>query len=386
MKKNKIGIMTFHAPKNCGSRLQAFALQKTLRDRLGKDREIINFSNEKQSYMYSRYVRIHSIKSFAKNVQGFLFGRLLKRHSEDFEKFSTKYLHISEEFYGDDESLKAIDGDYPILICGSDQVWNIECFDADDAYYLDFAKKSKKIAYATSLGGTNLVKKGEATIEKYRKLTEDFVAISVREHNAQKWMKIITGKDVMLTLDPTLLLTKEDYDIIAAPRICEGEYIFWYSFHYMDEVNEIVKNISKKYNLPVYVIDANMWSKKALFRYGFHITEHGGPEVFISAIKYAQLVLTTSFHGTVFSTIYEKPFWYVKTKLSNEDDDRATSLMSQLGVLDRYKTVSEIYESDIIGRIDYTTSREYVAKLKEKSINYLIESVDRAYREVEAIG
>src|SRR5699024_5684673 len=110
------------------------------------------------------------------------------------------------------------------------------------------------------------------------------------------------------------------------------------------------------------------------------------PEVFISAIKYAQLVLTTSFHGTVFSTIYEKPFWYVKTKLSNEDDDRATSLMSQLGVLDRYKTVSEIYESDIIGRIDYTTSREYVAKLKEKSINYLIESVDRAYREVEAIG
>ena len=339
--------MTFHDSHNCGSMLQAYALQHYIIESLGISNEIIDYSNICQRRMYAVLFKPSNIKELMRNILNILYlGKLIK-HKNDYVKFSNKYLIKSNKKYSSREELMREKFDYTHLLAGSDQVWNVHAKDYDDSYMLAFASDVRKIAYAVSLGGTNFSQ--ESMVNEYTRLINDFSDISVREKNAQLWIQpLYKNGTVEICVDPTLLLAKEDWLPLANKREVNQKYIFWYAMTYKKDVLQVVKAISKKTNLPVYIIDAKEWSRRGLFLHGIKLAKDGGPSSFLSLVKNAELVLTSSFHGTIFSYIFEKKFWYIRLNDKPTQDDRASFLLSQLGLSDRYVTKKQILEVEIM--------------------------------------
>ncbi|WP_010237894.1 polysaccharide pyruvyl transferase family protein [Clostridium arbusti] len=372
--KTKIGIMTFHASHNCGSILQALALQKILND-LGYNNEIIDFANDGSRKIYSVFVKVNKFKNLLRNILSLIFYAPLKQHYNDYNRYIKKYLRSTSSSYKNRDELKGLDKKYEILISGSDQVWNTKCADADEAYFLSFAHNVKKIAYAVSMASKNIIGQGKDIEDKYRRYILDYKAISVREYNAKKWIEELTHRKVEITLDPTLLLSKVEWESFCADKLCNEKYIFYYSMGYYKDINDIVTRISKMCNMPVYVIDARGWARRALYLRGFKLTKHGGPDVFLSMMKNAELVITTSFHGTIFSTMFEKKFWYINNRTKNTNDDRATFILSQLGLENRFIDGNDINENNVWEPIDYNISKQKVQDLKEYSISFLNDAI-----------
>lgn len=369
----KIAIITFHASDNCGSQLQTYALSKVIKEHFGVTPDVIDFSNRHQQEVYATFRKIHRVKDLVRNLYRLLFLNLLKPYHKSFRDFISNYVNLTNVRYSLPEELKTLDGKYDVYIAGSDQVWNTKAYDFDDSYFLDFVTKGRKIAYATSLGATNIIESSRDKI-KYTKLVNDFSMLSVREKNAQLLLQTITDKPVELLLDPTLLLPKSDWEALAGDEpLIKGKYIFYYAFTYADNPNRIVKKLSEKYNMPVYIVDANAWAMRRMFMDGFKLAPQFGPKAFLNLLKYSELVLTTSFHGTALSVAMEKRFWFIKTPMLNPRDDRAITLLNQLGLFDRLQGADYLLSHDVFMPLEKTV---YINELKQKSISYLTHALE----------
>ncbi len=368
MEENKIGIITFHRSYNCGSMLQAYALQTVLKNHFHMESEIIDFSNHEQKRMYSILYSPHNWKEFLRNILNFVFYRIIALHNKDYETFLADKLNCTKKKYFELSELDDRQMDFKLYITGSDQVWNIRAKDFDDAYFLPFVKEKTKIAYAVSLGATNPNMSDNK--DRYSTFIKAFDGVSVREKNAQKWIQELSGRDVDLCLDPTMLLKREEWDMIAADREVEGKYLFWYAMTYKKDVMEKVLEIGRKYHLPIYVLDAKEWTRRGLYLRGIKLAPMGGPASYLSLVKYADMVITSSFHGTVFCNIFQKNFWYLNIHDHNTQDDRASFLLQQLGLLDRYVNKKEITERDLLKKPDYTKQNS-LAEEVTNSIGYL---------------
>ena len=368
---SKIGIITFHASNNCGSMLQAFALQRVITDKYGEDCEIIDFSNQGQQQMYKTFWPVTGVKSLIKNLLWATVYPQIEAQRKSYEEFSSKYFKLSKQHFTENAELEKNDGYYEKIITGSDQVWNICCMDADDAYFLNFASKSKRYAYSVSFGANNAF----VINEKYIELAKRFHRISVREHNAQKWVRESLNLNVPITLDPTMLLTREEWeryiDIGNNPLIA-GDYIFYYCFSISQEIEKFLKNMSKKTNMPVYFLEPKEWALRLCWRNNIKLVHNYGPESFMNLMANATLVFTTSFHGTAFSTIFRKNFWYIDSGHSDlTKDDRAVSFLQQLGLLGRYQKIEYLLSTDVSAMPDYETVEKKLNTLQEQSFTYL---------------
>ena len=181
-----IGIITFHNSYNCGSMLQAFALQKMVSSlNLEGKCEIINFSNYNQRNLYSCFPKSTSIKKFVKNILYFFNIIEIKKSRSDYQQFIRDYLILSDIFFGSYDALKQKCDKYDKYITGSDQVRNYKCLDTDRAYFLAFTDSANKYAYAVSFGANNVFCSNEA--HEYINYCKQFKMITVRENNAKKW-------------------------------------------------------------------------------------------------------------------------------------------------------------------------------------------------------
>lgn len=378
IKINKTGIITFHNSYNCGSMLQAYALQHKL-DELGVDNEIIDFANDGSRRLYSRNVplcrkHIPRPRLMGPWLRAHLYNNLWKRHQEDFVHFKEKYLRTTAKEYTCNKQLIEEVFPYTHFVTGSDQVWNVCCWDADEAYFLNFVNNGKKIAYAVSLGAQSIVEKVD-DVEKYKRYIKAFDYISVREQIAKKLITELREKeDVSIQIDPTLLYFKEDYERFfdLETPIVKGDYIFYYAFSYFDEVNKYVNEISKRTGMPVYIMDAKAWAVSNVKKEGYKLSPNSGPLAFLNLMKHSKLSLTTSFHGTAFSVIFEKPFWYIDNSKHDAADDRATSLMNQLGIIDHFKKGYDILQGDVMASLDYSVINKSRIQLRTSAIEFLI--------------
>ena len=132
-RNDKTATITFHNSYNCGSMLQALALQKVLIDKYGVDNEILDFSNQGQKEMYSTFWKVTGFKSFIKNALWATVYKRIKQQAAAYEAFEHKYFRLSQDTYTSNKELTATNSKYQKFITGSDQVWNIRCMDADDA-------------------------------------------------------------------------------------------------------------------------------------------------------------------------------------------------------------------------------------------------------------
>ncbi|MBL4249771.1 polysaccharide pyruvyl transferase family protein [Vibrio fluvialis] len=370
----KVGVITYHASHNIGSMLQTYALQYTLKNRYSCDVDIIDFSSPAQQNMYSIFPKIDGINTFIKNGLNVIFYKIIKSRFDEFEKFIKDYFNTTPNFYENIQEMKELEGVYDYVICGSDQIWNVNCTDFDDAYFIPFIKKTTKISYAPSLGGKDITKSG-VDLQKYKNYLSEFSHLSVREINGKKWLDSLTGRDFDIVADPTILVDFDEWDSLASKREFEGDYIFFYGVPFSPQTYDVVMEISKKLDMPVIMLDAKSWVYKFNFYKGIKLSKFGGPKSYLSLIKYSKLVITTSFHGSIFASIFHKNFWTVTYKETNKDDDRVKTLLSQLDFPNRLIYLEEHENYDLLEDMDYSHYEENITSFREKSFEFLDKAI-----------
>ena len=303
----KVGVLTFHRAENYGSVLQAYALQKYLTDKLGIENELIDYIPSGQEEFYKLFVPITNIRNLIGNILKLSIANKYKKRKDAFQGFLNSNLAISKDKYSAFNKNSLLSNQYSLIINGSDQIWNTECADFSWDYLLEDVHGLKKISYAASMGGGKI-----SDYDRYKKCLEEYTSISVREQYASDVINQMFNneKKIEVSLDPTLLLDKEDYNKIAAPRKIQGDYIFLYSVYHDDKLLHTIRRMKKKWGMPIITLISRNNSYKVLLN-GIKLANEEGPEDFLGYIRYAKFVLTNSFHGSVFSMIYGKEFYYL---------------------------------------------------------------------------
>ena len=367
----KIGTITFHSPYNYGSSLQAYALQETVKKICNQDCEykIINLRTEKQKYMYEIDNEKSYINKLIKRVLLKDYKEKYKIKNQKFEDFINNKLNVTRE-YKTYEELEKENFDFDYYISGSDQLWNLRAFDFDWAYYLGFVNKGKKISYAVSFGPKKLTFTEEEKI-KIQKYINDYSNLSVREQGSYDTIYELNGKKAEINMDPTILLEKKEWEkLIPKENVVSGEYILYYSLGQDKENIELVEEISKKMKLPV--ITTRYSGRNELFT-NFKRIYDVGPVEFLNLLSNAKLVLTTSFHGTIFSVILNTPFFSINA----DKDYRRLTLLKTMGLETRNINKNNMEEKlKNAFEINFENSNSKIKNEKEKSIEYLRKALE----------
>ncbi len=362
----KIGIITFHNSYNCGSMLESYAIQHYL-EKNGYNNEIIDYSSEGQKQLYSVFEKNTSIKNVLKNIILLPHYKHIKNNNLKYEKFKEKNMLLSKKY---NNKAMLNNSEYDCIVAGSDQIWNITIEDFDFAYFIDFCDKCKKIAYAPSFGAKN--PKKYASKEDYKKISyllSKFDYISIRENNGKKWLKDNFNIDANVLIDPTLLLDVTDYSLLESDydKYEKENYIFLYCPSFNINVCKLVKKISKKYKLKVLTWSSKSYYKKFIRKFGFNLVDFEDPSLYLKLIKDAKLVITTSFHGTIFSTLYEKKFFTIKNGEMFGDDDRVRTLINNLSLNERLITSKFDENYDYLREIDFSPVKKKIDNLKKET-------------------
>jgi len=315
---SRIGVMTFLHNGNYGSTLQAYALQRVLRD-MGHECEHID-------YQPDRWEKSRNFIVCGNHPKLLIEGRQKRKVLADEEAARQKRASI-HEFYEsrmqlspacrNHRELAAICGRYDLLMCGSDQIWNPTWL--NPAYFLDFAPPEMwRVAYAPSLGVS--VAPGRRKSRMIREMTELFDSISVREEEGARVMVTITGQRPPVTPDPVCLLTKEEWTELAGETEEREPYLLCYFIGENPSYWERVGQISKETGLRPMIIPVT----EEAFRREEEKWPGVGPVEFLRAIAGADMICTDSFHGLAFGTIFEKRIELCR-RYRDEDRDSKNS-------------------------------------------------------------
>jgi len=376
-KIKKVGILTLPGYFNYGNRLQAYATQEVIKN-LGFDPYILVikniFSKPKNSKINNilkliiklRKIPIKEICPRALNkIKRIIFlyinKRIIKEREEIFKDFSKIYL--KEIFYNNTKkSLKNLSNNYDFFITGSDQVWNP--FYTNSLYFLSFANKDKRIAYATSFGVSNIPNK---YINSYKNWLSGMKNISVRETIGSQIVHNLIREEVAVLIDPTLMLTKKEWLSISKrdTKKPEKDYILIYFLgeKTKKENKKQIKKIIKYFNLEIVNI-ADLNDKE---RYKI------SPDEFIDYINSASLVLTDSYHGVIFSILMKTPFVVFerteRAKNSKSMFSRIETLLQKFKL--EYRKAGNIKLDHQIFDCNFSHIPPILEYERDKAINYL---------------
>ncbi|NYE03863.1 hypothetical protein F4694_000582 [Bacillus niacini] len=367
-----VGLINFHGAHNYGSALQAYALRRVVGN-LGFKAETINFRSHQQKSMYKIFLKSNRLSVIPKNLIKLIFYRELKKKGKRFEQFMVEKLNIGPVEYNSTDQLKKNPPQYDYYICGSDQVWNMNCPDYEDAYFLTFVPEGKKkIAYGPSFGTTYF---NQTIINKLKDFIVKIDRLSVREEQGAHFIKDLVNEKAEIVLDPTLLLSANDWSEIAIEPNIKRPYILCYFLENNMGDKRYLEYLKTKTGYDVVIL--NDYIRDILKGYTTRFST--GPQEFIGLFKNASLIYTNSFHGTVFANIFEKPFFVAvgntDNKTVNNTDSRKIDFLKTIGLLSRILYDKCPKEEEIL-TLDFTESRKKILELRETSINYLSKSLD----------
>ena len=354
----KIYTVTYLS-SNYGSTLQAYALQSRLNEygatpivllekkepvRHRRLYTLINLLKPKKHYSFWQRIRIllDKKKYLQKETKmnSFIRQNLTVMHIQDRQSFL--------------ETVKNTD----IFLAGSDQIWNTLYNPLSDWFTFKWVKSgNKKYSYAVSVGKINLTFEEKQT---YKESLADFQQISLREVQAVNELGPVFKDKIRQDLDPTLLYDGNYWRKFASQRLINEPYIFVYMLRPDRGVIELARRVAKEKNCKIVYTGLSAEKMKNITT----ITDAGVGE-FLSYILYADAIVTNSFHGTVFSILYEKPFLSVSVASTSS---RVESLLGQLGLKAQFvKDTNDRYSLDV----DYTDALNRLDLLRKKSIEYL---------------
>ncbi|MBO5014259.1 MAG: polysaccharide pyruvyl transferase family protein [Bacteroidaceae bacterium] len=353
-----IALLTFHRAYNYGARLQAYALYKKL-CQMGEKCVIVRYETPEQVAQYKTFQMDFSILGIMRNIRNLIIYRVYYKRRQCFDRFSNNYCEYSE-IVRDKHRLHNLLNSFQIVMIGSDQTWNVMERAFDDAYLLPFELSGRKISYASSTGD-DLHLWSESDIDKMVTHLSDFSYISVRESDAIEMLKL-KGIQACQVVDPTILLNKEEWDYVKSHTIIsEDEYILYYTVKATDFSVKFVQKLSRVLGIRVIAIHPR---NKLEFNSGFVRKIDMGPDSFIEYISKAKYVVTTSFHATIFSIIYNKPF------LCPTTNQRIVDLLGRLCLSKRLvSSLSDISTMD--EQIDWEMVTDNLQSLRIMSEEYL---------------
>ena len=367
----KIAILTLNGYYNYGNRLQNYALQEVLKS-LNFDVETIIYDRRK-----TKIEKVFSLaKSSPKEIHNMICNRLKNKFTKDkyqfnitkrteiFKKFTLDYIKETDYSISKNDIPKDLSDRYYYFITGSDQVWNPSLLGGSSIYFLTFAEKHKRIAYAPSFGVSKIPDEHK---ENYKKWISGINKLSVREDDGARIIKDLTGRDVPVLVDPTLLLTKEKWMSISKEASNKPEkYLLTY---FLGGVPEIyrgqIKRIAKENNLGVIKL-GDITEKDT------YIT---GPSEFIDYLNSCSIFCTDSFHGVVFSILMEKPFIvYERMGTSSSMFSRIETLLNKFNLNSR--KAENIRTDEEAFNIDYSHVPPLLEAERNKAINYLRDALN----------
>ncbi len=352
--------------KNYGSVLQAFALQQKLKQ-LGAEPKIIKRPSPISKDSVDRMSFGARVKYFfkpekhyglAKKIRRMIERRVYKDKQRKLNSFVTSKIDTIDY----KESLDVVNNEPCILLAGSDQIWNCLNHEVDSFYYFDYTQNplAKKASFAASIGVSEL---SEEKKEYYKKILGSFDVVSFREKVACDLLSShLSDKTVRCDIDPTLLHDKDFWSKIACDKQSERPYIFVYMLRPDKKLISLAKKAAKKRGCDIIYMGlfVNHYA-------GVKTIDTAGIEEFLSYIKNAEAVITNSFHGTVFSFVFERPFASVKIESTSS---RSENLLGILGLENHLISDSTQLEAALCD-CDYENAQKRLLEKREESVNYL---------------
>ena len=340
----RVGIITITDGQNYGNRLQNYALQTVLHN-LGLDVETLQRRTSRDRSFCQNIVFF--IKQIVKKVIGrkdTQFARICR--GRRFNSFNRKFIVFSSYELCNNVAPKNLSDKYDYFICGSDQIWNarFDIVKEDIKNNLAFfAREEQRIAYAASFG-TKDVAYGYENL--FRDELKKFKSIGVREEEGKRLVnELCNRKDAKVVIDPTLLLTQEQWKRIEKkPKyIKEGER-FIVSYVISDnnkKLNDCIYDISNQFNARIIILDVEFLADDRVLNQDFFCTM---PNEFIWLISHAECVLTDSYHASIFSILFHKPFICYKRKATEVGNDMGSRIENLLKMFDLVDFLDDIDE------------------------------------------
>lgn len=367
----KIAKMTWLHNGNYGSMLQAVALHRFIADK-GYDITEIDYDASIKTKLINWWQNKNSPELFlrkfkeAKKKKAYAHPELFAKRREKFDRFKTENMKLSK-LYRSPKELSELINDYDIYICGSDQIWSPALM--NPVYYLSFVPKTKiKISYAPSFG---VIKTSESKQNQIKGYLKDFDYLSVREVEGQELVQKITGQTVPIQVDPTMLLSREEWKKYAGERIIDKKYIFCYLLTPNKKYIKAVQEIAEKKNLMVVIVP----TVKGPFDSGFTEIVDAGPKEWLNYICNSEMVCTDSFHGCIFASIFQKEFILFKRFYDSDkksENSRVFTLTKMLNVEDRLIDETNIDTIFSLKDMDFGIINEIMIREAHKSSDWLL--------------
>lgn len=366
----RIGILTLPFNNNYGGYLQAYALMTVLKQ-MGHHVELIYRRPKKRPL---RYRLMNPFKTFVKILLGMPHGGFIMNQEYDLRRSGKLLMPFVDQnitpktipFYSTARMKKFCEGKYDAIIVGSDQVWRPKYVPNIYDFFLEFVddKNVKKIAYAASFG-TFTPEYTKEQKEKCGKLISEFQAISVRETSGLEVIEKFGWKTKcipQLVLDPTFLVEKNKY-VDHFQKNCSNN-IFCYILDRNERTSDLIKQAEFILHSPSYDILKDSMSKSF---------SQPSIETWLGCIYNSKFVLTDSFHGMVFSIIFNKPFAVYVNK--DRGADRFKSLLSLLNLEARIISNNENLEAIARDKICWEEVNNKIQSMRMSSLHYLNESL-----------
>ncbi len=369
----KVGLVTCFLG-NYGACLQAFALQEQIK-KLGCECKILPYIGP-DGYLRDDLTMISKmrLRVLARDILS--IGK--KDRPYDWRKSHLSFYNFRKKHLDFDQSiplcyhaeeLEAVADRYDAFVCGSDQIWNPTFYKCNNpVYFLRFAKDKKRIAYAPSIGLSQIP---GAYREEFVAYIRDFDSVSVREQQGAQIVRDLCDRDAHVVLDPTLLAGPDFWNATLTPNypLPFEKYIFSYIFSDTEQSRNYLKQVQEQTGLPIVYLNIGKLTYEGLNAYR---KDYADPLDFLQLIKHAQFLVTDSFHGTAFSLLFNKDLYVFKREHTGEKIDmlsRLESILSYAGLQDRFVSLDQPFVPK--DPIDYAPVNEKLAVLRADSETYL---------------
>lgn len=326
----KIGILTFHCAHNYGAVLQCYALQEYLKS-LEHDVCVIDYRPSYLKYglfIWYNWLSLNPVKCVKKIIKQLRSFYLQYKRYKAFERFIHDRLNVKPI------KIQSVQDDIDCFVFGSDQIWRKNNNRFDPIYFGEFkaAQGHKLISYAASMGLNELSEIEKGKISKWLK---SFSIITVRETLLKQLLSPLTDKNIEVVADPTFLLSQQEWMKIAKTPDTDKPYVLIYQVISNPLANEIAQIAAKELKAEVIEIA----SKVNDIQRNHRVVYTASPEEFLGWIMNAHFIVSTSFHGTAFSIIFNKAF--VSIKQNKPSDLRIESILNQYQLIDRFIDINK---------------------------------------------
>lgn len=355
----RVGILTFQNAINYGAVLQCYALQKKITD-MNCNCEVINYINPYFKKRYSPfYVEYLNLKKFIYMILAFYYRRTRARK---FARFLENHICLSPQYTS--RNIKECIKRYDAVIVGSDQVWNLDISGNDKNYFLGFAKGIRRYSYAASFGDLEIT---ENKSNDYRSLLENIEEISVREADGASIVHKLCNKKTIVNVDPVFLISEKDWLKIASD-VNDTGYILVYKIN-ASKCYDVAEKLSIQTRKKVKVILPDRSCPHNFEKY-----RTISPEEFVGFFKNADIVITDSFHGTLFSLIFEKIFYICPDEITNSNNSRLMNIIEKLNI--HQQIIENIGQVDTNTLPNFTKIKMELSAERKKAEEYLEHIID----------